>query len=157
MNGCEEAVRTHGPMVWRLAMAYMRSVSDAEDVFQDVFLKYMQHADRLQSDEHRKAWLIRVTINQCRSIQRQWLRKRQATQAFEPAVPFDTPEETAVDEALAQLPAKYRTAIHLHYYEGYTTDEIARMTHQRPSAVRTQLTRARRMLGELLKGDEWNV
>ena len=157
MNGCEEAVRTHGPMVWRLAMAYMRSVSDAEDVFQDVFLKYMQHADRLQSDEHRKAWLIRVTINQCRSIQRQWLRKRQAAQAFEPAVPFDTPEETALDEALAQLPAKYRTAIHLHYYEGYTTDEIARMTHQRPSAVRTQLTRARRMLGELLKGDEWNV
>jgi len=61
---------------------------------------------------------------------------------------------TAVDEALAQLPAKYRTAIHLHYYEGYTTDEIARITHQRPSAVRTQLTRARRMLGELLKGDE---
>jgi len=154
MSQREQAVERWGDMVWRLALARTASISDAEDVFQDVFHKYMQHADRLQSDEHRKAWLIRVTINQCRSIQRQWLRKRQAAQAFEPAVPFDTPEETAVDEALAQLSAKYRTVIHLHYYEGYTTDEIARITHQRPSAVRTQLTRARRMLGELLKGDE---
>ena len=75
----------------------------------------------------------------------------------EPAVAFESPEESAVDEAMAHLPQKYRSVIHLHYYEGYTTDEIARITQQRPSAVRTQLTRARRMLGGLLKGDETNV
>ncbi len=157
MHDCESVIREHGPMVWRLALAYLRSVSDAEDVFQEVFLRYVQHADRLESDEHRKAWLIRVTINCCRSVQRQWLRRRQTTLEDGLPVPFESPEESAVDEAMARLPHKYRAAIHLHYYEGYTTDEIARMTHQRPSAVRTQLTRARRKLGELLKGDEWNV
>ena len=157
MHDAESVIREHGPMVWRLALANLRSAADAEDVFQDVFMRYVQHADELTSDEHRKAWLIRVTINRCRSLQRQWLRRKHMPLTEEPAVAFESPEESAVDEAMERLPQKYRTVIHLHYYEGYTTDDIARITQQRPSAVRTQLTRARRLLGGLLKGDEANV
>ena len=153
----EDAIRRHGTAVYRLAYAYMRSPHDADDVFQDVFLRYAEKAPAFRDDEHQRAWLLRVTINRCRSLQRQWLRRKHLPITGEPAAAFHSPEESAVDEAMARLPQKYRTVIHLHYYEGYTTDDIARITQQRPSAVRTQLTRARRLLGGLLKGDEANV
>ena len=157
MRSIEETVRLHGDMVYRLAMAYLRSVSDAEDVFQEVFLRLVQHDPQFESDEHEKAWLIRVTINCARSTWRQWIRRINAQAAQEAFTPAQTPGESEVDEAIAALPARYRAVIHLHYYEGYTTDEIARMLHQRPSTIRTQMTRARRMLGELLKGDDIHV
>lgn len=150
-------VREHANTVARVCSLYFGSRPERDDAFQETFLKYAQEGRAFGDDEHRKAWLIRVTINRCRSLQRQWLRRRHMPITAEPAVAFESPEESAVDEAMARLPQKYRSVIHLHYYEGYTTDEIARITQQRPSAVRTQLTRARRMLGGLLKGDETNV
>lgn len=157
MRSIEETIRLHGDMVYRLAVAYLRSVSEAEDVFQEVFLRLVQHDPQFESDEHEKAWLIRVTINCARSTWRQWIRRKNAQAAQEAFTPAQTPEESEVDEAIATLPARYRAVIYLHYYEGYTTDEIARMLHQRASTIRTQMTRARRMLGELLKGDEDHV
>ncbi len=153
MNNAEEILRLHGPMVYRLALAYTRQVSDAEDVFQEVFLRYMLRRRAFESAEHLRAWLIRVTINQCRSLHR--LMKRRPAVSLEEigAVAFESSEESAVDEAMAALPAKYRAVIHLHYYEGFSTKEAARLLGQRPATTRTQLTRARRMLGEKLKGE----
>lgn len=156
MNDCEEILRLHGPMVYRLALCYTRQISDAEDVFQEVFLRYMQRLRPFEDESHRRAWLIRVTINQCRSLHRMLRRHPEATLEQQGAVAFESPEESAVDEAMAALPAKYRAVIHLHYYEGYSTQEAARLLGQRPSTTRTQLSRARRMLGEKLKG-EWDV
>ena len=157
MRSIEKAIHAHGDMVYRLAMANLRSVSDAEDVFQDVFLRLAQHEAPFESDEHEKAWLIRVTVNCARSMWRQWKCRIIAQTAQDTAVPFVSPEESQVDEALSRLPAKYRTVIHLHYYEGYTAEEIARMLSQHPSTIRTQMTRARRMLGKMLKEEEFDV
>ena len=154
MRDAESVIREHGPMVWRLALANLRSAADAEDVFQDVFMRYVQHADELTSDEHRKAWLIRVTINRCRSLQRQWLRRKHLPITGEPAAAFRSPEESAVDEAMARLPQKYRTVIHLHYYEGYTAKEIARLLQTKPNTVLTWLRRGREALRTKLEGGE---
>ena len=156
MNDCEEILRLHGPMVYRLALCYTRQISDAEDVFQEVFLRYMQRLRPFEDESHRRAWLIRVTINQCRSLHRLLRRHPQATLEQQGAIAFESPEESAVDEAMAALPAQYRAVIHLHSSEGYSTQEAARLLGQRPSTTRTQLSRARRMLGEKLKG-EWDV
>ncbi len=153
MEALELVVRTYADTVYRLAYAYMHNSADADDIFQDVFLKYAEKSPTFASEEHRKAWLIRVTVNRCRShFRSNWWKRTapldEATQAAAPA-----PADPALDEALARLPAKYRTVIHLHYFENYDTSEIADLTGQRPSTVRAQLTRARQMLGELLKGE----
>jgi len=97
MNNAEEILRLHGPMVYRLALAYTRQVSDAEDVFQEVFLRYMIRRRAFESAEHLRAWLIRVTINQCRSLHRQLFRHPAVSLEEQGAVAFESPEESAVD------------------------------------------------------------
>lgn len=153
MDTLEQVIHTYADMVYRLAYAHMHNPSDADDVFQDVFLRYAEKAPFFASEDHRKAWLIRVTVNRCRSHYRSSWWKRiipldETTPATAPA-----PADPELDDALSKLPAKYRTIIHLHYFENYDTGEIAELTGQRPSTVRAQLTRARQMLGELLKGE----
>lgn len=153
----EQVIRTYADTVYRLARAHLQNLSDAEDVFQDVFLCYAEKAPDFQDEEHRKAWLLRVTINRCRAHYRSgWLRRivpiEAAANAAAPAF-MDHP----LSDALAQLPAKYRTVIHLHYYENYSTEEISYVTGQRASTVRSQLTRARGMLREVLEGRNANV
>ena len=146
----EEVVRQYADMVYRLAYAILRSAADADDVFQDVFLRYTEKAPRFASEEHRKAWLLRVTINRCRSIFRTY---RRFLPLQDSQIAPTVPESSGLNVALARLSKPYRTVIHLFYFENYSTEEIARITAQRPSTVRTQLTRARAQLREALKGD----
>lgn len=145
------AVEEYGPMVYRLAYAQLRSHHDADDVFQEVFLRYHRAAPSFESEEHRKAWLLRVTANCANSLAASPWRKRRVT--LEDVYAYDQPEESGLDDALAQLPSKYRAVIHLYYYEGYNTEETARILRRRPSTVRAQLTRARQALARLLKED----
>ena len=149
----EQVIHRYADTVYRLAYAHMRNPADADDVFQDVFLKYAEKAPTFASEEHRKAWLIRVTINRCRSHYRSgwWKRIVPLEEAAHATVP-DIPDPE-LDDALGKLPAKYRDVIHLHYFENYGTAEIAALTGQKPSTVRAQLTRGRQMLEALLKGD----
>lgn len=103
------------------------------------------------SVEHEKAWLLRVTLNCLKSHWRMaW---RQHDTPLDDRIPFPEPEDSALDEALRRLTPKYRAAVHLFYYEGYTAEEIARMSGEKPSAIRTRLTRARTQLRELMKGE----
>lgn len=149
----EQVIHTYADMVYRLAYAYLRNAADADDAFQDVFLKYAEKSPACTSDEHLKAWLLRVTINRCRSHYRShwWRHFIPLDEARLSAAP--PPSDPALDEALNRLPAKYRHVIHLHYFENYATSEIAKLTGQRESTVRAQLTRGRKMLEALLKGD----
>ncbi len=149
LNTTEDAVRRWGPAVYRMAYAMVRSRHDADDVFQEVFLRFHRSAPQFESEEHRKAWLLRVTVNCARSLTASPWRRR--TVPLEDVYPYEDPAESAVSEALSHLDGKYRAVVHLHYYEGYSTDEIAQLLHRRPSTVRAQLTRARRKLSELLK------
>ena len=143
------AVDRWGPAVYRLACAVTGSRSDADDVFQEVFLRYHRAAPDFASPTHEKAWLLRVTVNRCKSLLASPWRKRSIP--LEDVYACPGPEASAVAEALAALPPGDRTLLHLYYYEGYRTEEIARLLGRNGATVRSQLTRARQKLGRLLK------
>ncbi len=141
------AMADWGDAVYRLALSQTRSKADAEDVYQDVFMRLYGDATEFTSSEHLKAWLLRVTINRCRDLAKSnWNRH---TVAFDPvrddiAELVRDPRDADVWDAVGQLPDNLRSSVHLHYVEGYTTDEIARMLHSQPATVRTWLSRAAR-------------
>lgn len=149
----EQIMEDYGRMVYRLAYACMRSTMDAEDIYQDVFLRYFQKRPLFASEEHRRAWLLRVTVNEARSIFRSARFRR--TVSLDERVVYTEPEEQKLDEALSQLSGKDREVLHLFYYEELSTREIGELLRRKESTVRTQLTRARRRLGEILKGEAY--
>lgn len=149
----EQAMIDYGTMVYRLAYSQTRSTADAEDIYQDVFLRYFQKRPHFESEQHRRAWLLRVTLNRARSLfASAWFR---TTVPLSECVEFHQPEERKLDEALAQLAQKDRALLHLFYYEDLSTREIAKLLGRRESTVRTQLTRARRKLAEIMKGEAY--
>ena len=151
MPDTAEAVAQYGSAVYRLAYAMTRSRSDADDVFQEVFPRLHRSAPDFLNEAHRRAWLLRVTANCAKSLLASPWRRR--TLPLEDVYAYTDPDASAVDEAMAQLPGKDRAVVHLLYYEGYQTEEIARLLGRSPSTVRAQLTRARQRLRELLKED----
>ena len=154
----EAAVRTYADMVYRLACLNTNNKETAEDVFQTVFLKLVSHQESIISEEHLKAWLIRVTINQCKSVATTaWNRKRAS---YEDAMLMEEPEEqedfSDVYEAVRELPDKYRDVIHLFYYEQLTVKDIAGILDTKEATVKTWLSRGRKLLGEKLKVEYGN-
>lgn len=151
----EQLVQAYGDMIYRLAYAQTRARSDADDIFQEVFLRVVRKRPQFESAAHEKAWLLRVTINCTKS---HFLRARLLLATpLDDQIAFTDPENQGLDEALGKLPAKYRAVIHLFYYEGYSAEEIAGMLGEKPSTVRTRLTRARYKLRDILKGDAEDV
>lgn len=143
------AVAQWGSAVYRLACAQVHAPADADDVFQEVFLRYHRFAPEFESKAHEKAWLLRVTANRTRSLLASPWRRRSVP--LEDVYACSGPEESAVAEALAALPPGDRTLLHLYYYEGYRTEELARLLGRKSATVRSQLTRARQKLARLLK------
>jgi len=149
----EETVKRYSDLVYRLAVSQMRNKSDADDVYQEVFLRYFRSSPEFDSEEHRKAWFLRVTLNCCK---KQWAspwRKRMVPLEERKDFFFPTPEESGLREQLLRLPAKYRAVLHLFYYEDMSIEETARILNRKPSTVRTQLTRARRLLKEYFEDE----
>ena len=152
----KQAMADWGDAVYRLALGQTRSRADAEDVYQDVFLRLLDSGTAFESPEHLKAWLLRVTVNRCRDLARSGWKRR--TVALDPewdapdAVTHDD-EDADVWDAVGQLPEQQRTAVHLHYVEGYSTEEIASALDCRPATARTWLFRARARIRELLEAD----
>lgn len=147
----EQLIYDYGNTVYRLAYSQTRSQHDADDIFQEVFLRVAQNRPVFDSESHEKAWILRVTLNCLKSHWRAAWRRHDVP--LDERIPFPAPEERALDNALRQLSPKYRAAVHLFYYEGYSAEEIARMTGEKPSTIRTRLTRARAQLRDLLKGE----
>ena len=144
---------TYGNMVYRLAYSQLRSKADADDIYQEVFLRYFQKRPDFESEEHRRAWLLRVTLNQSRTlVSSAWFRY---TAPLEECAAVFEPEERKLDEALRALPQNDRTLLHLFYYEELSTKEMALLLGRRESTVRTQLTRARRKLAQIVKGESY--
>ena len=146
----EEVMGRYQTMVFRLAYSYTRSRSDAQDLCQEVFLRYFCSRPPFASEEHRRAWLLRVTVNRCKTHLTSWWVRR--TVPLDDRIPMPEPEPLALDEALRQLAEKDRLVIHLFYYEECSTQKIARRMRTTEGAVRTRLTRARQRLGDILKG-----
>ncbi|OUN21586.1 hypothetical protein B5G34_10890 [Flavonifractor sp. An82] len=151
-TGLRQAVEAYGAMVYRLALAQTHSGHDADDVFQEVFLRYLRSAPAFQEEEHRKAWLLRVTVNCCKKLHRSFWRRN--TVALSEAIPALSQEEGELLDLLEGLPEKYRAVLHLYYYEGYATGEIADILGRSPNTVRSQLARGRALLHDAWKGAE---
>ena len=156
-----QAMGACGGSVWRLALAQTGSKEDAEDVYQDVFLRLAQSATEFSSQEHLKAWLLRVAVNRCHDVAR--LRSRRPavpldSMPFEPsdAGPLSPDEVRALWEAVGELPESMRVVIHLYYQEGYSGKEIAGLLGLEPSTVRTRLQRARAQLKISLGGVDYD-
>ncbi len=146
---------TYGDMVRRICFVHLKSRHDTEDVFQNVYMKYLLSEEAFESSEHEKAWFIRVTVNACTDWLRYFSRRKW--------VPLDLIQEESavldgtsreVLEVVLKLPEKYRNVIYLFYYEGYSAVEIARILGRKENTVYTWLARAKDILRERL-GGEW--
>ncbi|MCM1120620.1 MAG: RNA polymerase sigma factor [bacterium] len=148
-------VEQYADMVRRICLVHLKSTHDTEDVFQNVFLKYMLYDGGFENGEHEKAWLVRVTVNACTDWLRGLTRRKW--------VPLDAvlEESNMLDEAsrevlevVLQLPDRYRRVVYLYYYEGYSAVEIAGILGKKENTIYTWLSRAKSMLREKL-GGEW--
>ena len=147
----EETVTRHENKLLRTALAITGNNADAEDIVQDVFVKLFQKQPLFESAGHETAWLIRVTVNMCKNRLRSFWRKN--TVPLLESHPAEDNEHHNTMQAVLALPTKYRVVIHLFYYEGYSTKEIAEITEQKEATVRQHLTRARRKLRSFLEGE----
>lgn len=158
MKSAEEinaALEAYADMVRRICFLHLKNGYDTEDVFQNVYMKYMLYEGDFESSEHEKAWFARVTINACKDMLRYFSRRKW--------VPLDViaEEREALDnrdegvlEVVLKLPEKYRSVIYLYYYEGYSATEIAGILGQKENTIYTWLARAKALLREKL-GGEW--
>ena len=147
----EEIMEQYGAMVYRLAYSHTRCPADADDIYQEVFIRYFQKRPSFDSEEHRRAWLLRVTVNRCRTLfASAWFRHRAA---LEECAGEEVRNEAQLDEALQSLRPGDRTVLHLFYYEEMSVREISMLLKKKESTVRTQLTRARRRLAKIVKGE----
>ncbi len=147
----EQLIARNALSVYKLAFARCGNRADADDVFQQVFLRYIARRPDFANAAHEKAWFLRVTVNCSKSLWSSAFRRN--TQPIPEGLAAPQREDNGLAEAIARLPEKYRVLIHLFYYEGISTAEIAQLLNRKESTVRMQLTRARRMLREWLKGD----
>lgn len=152
----ERIVETYSTMLLRVAVNQLGNQTEAEDIVQKVFLKLLKTKQEFQSSEHEKAWLLRVTINECKDLLRSSPYKKRAelNEAVELPAEKELPDGESFEilDAIQKLPEKYKSVIYLFYYEGYTTVEIADILQSRKGTVESQLSRAREKLKEELKG-----
>ena len=154
----QNAMEQHGSAVYRMALCRLQNTADAEDVYQDVFLRLFREPERNWEPEHLKAWLQRTTLHRCADVGRFRLRRGtvpldQATEApgWEER---DRAEYTALWEAVGRLPEKLRTVVHLYFGEGCPTGEIAVILGVPAATVRTRLRRAKQKLKTQLGGTD---
>lgn len=153
-------VATYADTILRVSYTYLHNTQDAEDICQEVLLKALNRAERFESAEHERAWIIRVTINAAKDLlRRQTGRDTVALDDIaEPVAPTRATERElaaraeGILERVMALPLEYREAIYLHYYEGYSIKQIAAIVHASESAVATRLSRGRSKLRPALEG-----
>ena len=141
----QRLVETYSDLILRLSYTYLNHTQDAQDICQTVFLKLWEKAPAFVSPDHERAWIIRTTANTCKDLLKSHWRKTTAPLEAAAAVPAPQPEEGSLLAAVNLLPPQYRAVIYLHYYEGYSAQEIARMLGKTPSAVASLLHRGRRL------------
>lgn len=143
----ERIVALYADVVYRVALSYAKTKEDAEDVLQNVFLKLLTKRVKFEDDEHIRKWLIRVAVNECNSLWSSFWRKNvEYIDRMEEGITFQNADYSDLYDAIKVLPAKLRIVLHLFYYEGYRTKEIADLLHIREATVRSRLTRARKLL-----------
>ena len=148
-DGVELILDKYGNNLYRICLVTLKNEADAEDALQDTLVRYIQKAPRFESGEHQKAWLIRVAVNICRDM----LRKRRYHEEELENIPVPEADEQqrSALEALLTLPEKFRTPMTLHYVEGYSVAELAKLLSMTQSAVKMRLSKGRTLLREALE------
>ena len=143
-------VEEFSDMIYRTAYQNLMNVADAEDVVQDVFIRLLRHRKKSFTDrEHLKAWLLRVTVNRCRDYRRFVLHRKETLLQEVPE--SEAPQANHLYEEIAELSKDDRTIVYLHYYEGYSIKEIAKIMGKNSNTVSSKLTRARKKLRTMLE------
>lgn len=150
LRSVEQVMDRYGNAILRLAYSYLHNMSDAEDILQETLLKYIQSAPAFENSEHQKAWLLRVAANLSKN-KIDYNRIRETDELEETLIAGEREDLSFVWEAVKLLPVQYREAIHLFYYEGYSTKEIGRILKRNESSIRSDLKRGRIKLKEVLK------
>lgn len=148
-----QAIDLYADTVRRICILHLKNFSDTEDIFQEVFLKYALSSVVFKNAEHEKAWIIRVTINNCKDLLKSFFQSRTVPIDEIISMPMEEKEKhSEVLEAVLTLPLKYKDVVYLHYYEGYSAVEIAKILHKKLNTIYTLLARARNKLQEKLGG-----
>lgn len=150
-NDLNSVYEKYADMLYRLALSNSSSREDAEDAVHDAFASYLTNSPAFSNEEHERAWLIRVTVNKCRDILRRNAVRTYTELEEARELPCENSEVNPVIEALRQLPERYRTAITLHYLEGYNVEECGSILNLSESAVKMRLSRGRLMLREIIE------
>ncbi|HEY5466691.1 MAG TPA: sigma-70 family RNA polymerase sigma factor [Clostridia bacterium] len=147
------ALDKYADTVRRICFLHLRQRADVEDVFQEVFLQYLQRKEAFESEEHEKAWLLRVAINRCKDLVKSFWHNR--VDPLDDEMMAMVPSEShEILDAVLRLPPSERNAVYLFYYEGYSVTEIARVQNQKANTVYSHLHRARKRLYRQLGGLE---
>ncbi len=148
------AIERYADTVRRLCMVHLKNRADTEDIFQTVFLKYVLSSVSFESEEHEKAWIIRVTINACKDLLKSFYRRRTVSlDAVIEQPALLPPDNRAVLEAVLSLPPQYKDVVYLHFYEDYTAPQISKILGKNVNTVYTIITRSKQMLREKLRGE----
>jgi len=142
----------HVQAVYRLCFSYMKNPADAEDAVSDTFCRMIQSGAAFESEEHERAWLIRTAGNLCKNSLKHWWRRNEPLEEYDHLHDGAAAEIDGTLEAVMALPDKYKTAVYLYYYEGYTGAEIAAILRKPQSTVRNHLHEARIILKRKLGG-----
>ncbi|MDD2371249.1 MAG: sigma-70 family RNA polymerase sigma factor [Firmicutes bacterium] len=145
-------INKYGDMVKRISFLYFSNKADVEDIFQEVFLKYFLNKKEFQDENHKKAWICRVTFNICKDLKKSFWRKK-VISVENIYIPFESEEQSELVTAVLKLPSAYKNIIYMHYYEGFTIPEIAEASKKNINTIYSQLRRAkaklRKELGEI--------
>ena len=147
-------VRRYIDTVFRVALNCLKNPADADDITQTVFEKLLREKKNFENDDHVRHWLIRVAVNECRKLLRSPWRKHESIEDYMTGITFDNPAQSDLFRAVMELPAKYRVAIYLHYYEGYTTAEIGKIMGIPKNTVCSHLKRGRELLRAELEAND---
>ncbi len=151
-----EAFQKYADHMFSSAFSVCRNKMDADDAVQDTMIKYHSLSLDFEDENHLKAWLLRVAINRAKDISSSfWRRNKVPWEDYMNELAFEAPEDSRLFGAVMQLPDKYRTVIHLYYYEEYSVREIADILRCREGTVKSQLSRGRALLKNTLK-EEWD-
>lgn len=140
----EKMIEKYSNMIYRLALVRTKTKENAEDVYQEVFLRLAKKMPEFESEEHEKAWLIRVTINCSKNLLSSKFLNN--TEELKEDISFKTEERHEIYYAVQKLPLKYKTIIHLYYYENYKINEISKILKMKENTVKSYLARAREKL-----------
>lgn len=160
-KGFEKIIERNGKSIYKIAFVYMKNRFDADDVYQEVLLRYLKYRPHFENCEHEKNWFVAVTINVCKSFKTSAWQRHNVTvnddswsQIFaDNTESREISQDDTVMDALMQLDDDTRLIMQMYYYEGYSVKEISIMTKLKETSVYMRLSRGRKKMGRILS--EW--